>query len=319
MRVLLLALVLSLANCGIIELDADNFVQNVKDGEVWAVAFYSPTCGFCKMIEPEWERFAQEVDEDELPLTVARINVKDSPELSKEHNVGRLPGIKLYRDGNVYSLPNPRDGRAADEYVEWALETYEEVEQAELDRIEEEKRLQAEIDAASDLVFLDKDNFETETSEGTWLIEFYGPQCGYCKKLAPMWEELGHTVNPNSESMGFKVGKIDAHDGFTYTRMFKANPWPAIKLLKDEKVYTFPEPRNFDMEVDDYIEFAQSGWEDVPSDEVIEVEYIEAARKRIKRKKKYQAMKERKKKKAAEKKAKAAAAAAEAAKKHDEL
>jgi len=313
---LLLALLFSLSLGGIVELTEDTFLDNVKDGDVWAVAFYSPTCGFCKMIEPEWERFAAEVDEDELPITVARINVKESPGLSKEHNVGRLPGIKLYRDGEVFSLPNPRNGRPADEYVEWALETYEEVEQEEKDRIIEEDRLQAEIDEASHIVFLDEDNFETETSSGDWLIEFYGPQCGYCKKLAPMWELLGTAVNPNNESMGFKVGKMDAHAGFKFTRMFKANPWPAIKLLKDEKVYTFPEPRNFDMELDDYIEFAQSGWEDVPTDEVIEVDYIQAAKKRIARKAKYQAMKDRKKKKAADKAAKAAKEAKDG---HDEL
>lgn len=280
------------------------------------LTFFSPTCGFCKMIEPQWEKFMQEVEEDELPMNVAKVNVKDSPGMSKEHDVGRLPGIKLYRDDKVYTLPNPRDGRSPDEYVEWALETYEEVEEEEAQRVLDEIAEQERIDAESSLVFLDEDNFETKTSEGVWLIEFYGPQCGYCKKLAPTWEELGHAVNPNNESMGFMVAKVDAHAGFKFTRLFKANPWPALKLLRDEKVYTFPEPRNFDMELDDYIEFAQSGWEDVPSDEVIEVDYIQAARKRIARKKKYQAMKEKKKKKAAEKAAKEAAAKAA---KHEEL
>lgn len=302
---LLLSLILGLSNGEMVELSADNFEENVLDGEVWAVNFFSPTCGFCKMVEPAWQKFADEVDEDELPLTVAKINVKDNPDFSKEHKVGRLPGIKLYRDGKIYTLPNPRDSRSPDEYIEWALDLYEEIEQEELDRIEEEKRKQAEIDAASSLVFLDEDNFEIETSEGVWLIEFYGPQCGYCKKLAPTWEELGHAVNPNNESMGFVVGKIDAHAGFKFTRIFEANPWPAIKLLRDEKVYTFPEPRNFDMEIDDYIEFAQSGWEDVPADEVISVDYIQAAKKRKARKAKYAAMKAKKKKKAAEKAAKA--------------
>jgi len=310
MKLLIFALVAAFAYGEMVELEQDNFLENVKDGGVWAVNFYSPTCGFCKMIEPEWQKFADEVDEDELPITVSRINVKDSPGLSKEHEVGRLPGIKLYRDGGIFTLPNPRDGRRADEYIEWALETFEEVEEEEKQRIEEEKRLQAEIDAASHIVFLDEDNFETHTANGVWLIEFYGPECGYCKKLAPTWEELGHLVNPQNDSFGFFVAKIDAHAGFKFTRTFKANPWPAIKLLKDEKVYTFPEPRNFDMELDDYVEFAQSGYEDIPTDEVIEVDYIEAARKRLARKEKYRKMKEAKKKKKEE---------AAKSKKHDEL
>jgi len=322
---LTLLFVASVAFGKIIDLNADNFLKKVKDGEVWAVNFYSPTCGFCKMVEPGWEKFAKEVEEDELPVNVARINVKDNPGISKEHNVGRLPGIKLYRDGKVYTLPSPRDSRTTDQYIEWSLETYEQVEAAEKQRVLDEKKRQAEIDAASSLVFLDEDNFETTTSEGVWLIEFYGPQCGYCKKLAPTWEKLGHTVNPNNASMGFFVAKIDAHAGFKFTRMFKANPWPSIKLLRDEKVYTFPEPRNFDMEIDDYIEFAQSGWEDIPADEVFSVDYIKAARKRLARKKKYAAMKARRQKKAAEAKAKKEAEAKKKAeaeaknKKHAEL
>lgn len=312
MGLLLVLLLLPNVFAEMIELTQENFLENVKNGEVWAVNFYSPTCGFCKMIEPQWQKFSDEVDEDELPMNVAKVNVKDSPGMSKEHEVGRLPGIKLYREDNVYTLPNPRDGRNPDEYVEWALETYEEVEEEEAQRVLDEIAEQERIDSISSLVHLDEDNFETYTSEGVWLIEFYGPQCGYCKKLAPTWEELGHAVNPNNESMGFFVGKVDAHAGFKFTRMFKANPWPALKLLRDEKVYTFPEPRNFDMELDDYIEFAQSGWEDVPSDEVIEVDYIQAARKRAARKRKYQAMKEKKKAKAAAKEAAKAA-------KHEEL
>jgi len=317
MAFLIFPFVLYFAFGGVVELYEENFLKNVKDGDVWAVNFYSPTCGFCKMVEAEWAKFAEEVEEDELPLTVARINVKESPGMTKTYNVGRLPGIKLYRDGKEYTLPRPRDGRGADEYIEWALDTYEEVEEEERQRVIDEERKQAEIDAASSLVFLDEENFETTTSSGDWLIEFYGPQCGYCKKLAPTWEILGHTVNPENKSFGFFVAKVDAHAGFKFTRMFKANPWPAIKFLKDEKVYTFPEPRNFDMEVDDYIEFAQSGWEDIPQDEIIEVDYIESARKRLARKEKYKKMKEARKAKAAA--AKAAKEKKEAEKKHDEL
>jgi len=289
----------------VIELTAENFKEKTATGN-WLIEFYGPTCGFCKMIEPTWEKLAKEVQDDELPINIAKLNIREARDLSQEFKIGKLPGIKLLREDEdgPFTLPNARQTRSVDEYLEYALEYYAEIEAEENERIAEEIRKEEELDAASKVVWLNADNFEELTSEGDWLIEFYGPKCGYCKKLRPKWDELGAYVNED-ESMGFKVAKIDAAENFTYTRQFKANPWPAIKLLKDGQVYTFPEPRNMELELDEYVNFSQGGWESVPEDEIVVPEYIEEARKRSERRNKYAKMK--------------AAKAAKKADKHDEL
>lgn len=279
----------------VVELTTENFEEKTKEGN-WLIEFYGPTCGFCKMLEPTWEKLAKEVHDDELPLNVAKVNIREARDLSRKFEIGKLPGIKLLRDDedDVFTLPNARHTRSIDEYLEYALEFYAEIEAEERERVEEEKRKEAEMDAASKVVWLTGDDFEEVTAEGDWLIEFYGPKCGYCKRLRPKWDELGAYVNED-DSMGFKVAKIDAAENFTYTRQFKANPWPAIKLLKGGKAYTFPEPRNMDLELDAYVEFAQGGWESIPEDEVIIPDYIEEARKRAERRAKYSKMKAAKK------------------------
>jgi thioredoxin-like negative regulator of GroEL len=59
-------------------------------------------------------------------------------------------------------------------------------------------------DPNSDVVVLGDTTFAEKTKTGDWLIEFYAPWCGHCKKLAPTWEELATKSKGN-----FNVGKVD--------------------------------------------------------------------------------------------------------------
>lgn len=48
----------------------------------------------------------------------------------------------------------------------------------------------------SDVIILTNENFEhltqasTGATTGDWLVEFYAPWCGHCKKLAPVYETI---------------------------------------------------------------------------------------------------------------------------------
>lgn len=48
-------------------------------------------------------------------------------------------------------------------------------------------------------------SFADAVSEGVWLLEFYAPWCGHCKRLEPIYEEVATLLQGDVH-----VGKVDA-------------------------------------------------------------------------------------------------------------
>ncbi|XP_062841420.1 protein disulfide-isomerase TMX3 [Trichomycterus rosablanca] len=94
------------------------------------------------------------------------------------------------------------------------------------------------------------DTFKDNRMDDVWLVDFYAPWCGYCKKLEPIWHEVGAELRNSGSPV--RVGKMD---GTAYTGVaseFGVRGYPTIKLLKGELAYNYKGPRT----KDDIIEFA---------------------------------------------------------------
>lgn len=70
---------------------------------------------------------------------------------------------------------------------------------------------------------LNPDNFDVLTSEGEWMLEFYAPWCGHCKKLAPIWEQSAEQLRGQ-----VNFGKIDAAQFRSIGSRFGVNGYPTI-------------------------------------------------------------------------------------------
>merc|ERR1719424_82173 len=94
-------------------------------------------------------------------ISVAKFNVRSDREISKKHKIGKLPGMVLLVDGEMYPVPNPRKARSVTDFINFAATDYEAVVQAEKDRVVEEKRKLDEMEAKSNVVKLDYYQMET--------------------------------------------------------------------------------------------------------------------------------------------------------------
>jgi thiol-disulfide isomerase/thioredoxin len=55
------------------------------------------------------------------------------------------------------------------------------------------------------VVELTADNFDTITSEGDWIVEFYAPWCIHCQRLAPHLEKAAAQL---AGTRGAFVGRV---------------------------------------------------------------------------------------------------------------
>jgi thioredoxin domain-containing protein 10 len=79
------------------------------------------------------------------------------------------------------------------------------------------------------------------------LIEFYAPWCGHCKKLEPVYEEVGKYYSNSN----INVVKVDATKYTKSASNFDVRGYPTIKFVSTSIAYTF----NGDRKAADIIDF----------------------------------------------------------------
>lgn len=118
---------------------------------------------------------------------------------------------------------------------------------------------------ASEVVILDSSNFEhltqasTGSTTGDWLVKFYAPWCGHCKKMEPMYEELAQKLKGE-----VNVAKVDVPANRDLGTRFEIKGFPTLKFFSKGKVYTYKGKRT----VDDIIEFVKGDYMIQTSEEV---------------------------------------------------
>jgi len=244
----------------VVILSDDDFNAKTKSG-TWFVKFYAPWCGHCKRLAPTWEQLATATKGS---ANIAKVDCTQHKSTCQRFGVRGYPTLKLIKDGQVYAYSGQRTVDAFKRFLDGGYTSAQKSDFPSGGAAAAPKP-QAKKDGPSDVVVLTDADIASKTAEGTWLVEFYAPWCGHCKRLAPTWEELATAAKGK-----FNVAKVDATVEKAAMKAFGVRGFPTIKLLKDGKVYSYKGQRT----VDAFTEFVEGGYE---SAEVTDSPYVGAA------------------------------------------
>ena len=82
-----------------VELTKENFQSFLDEHEMAFIDLYAPWCVWCQRLHPTWEKFAEEVEDEEMPIGVGKVDCVQQAELCREQRVMAFPTLRWYSQG----------------------------------------------------------------------------------------------------------------------------------------------------------------------------------------------------------------------------
>jgi len=209
------------APSAVVTLTADNFEEQVGDENLWFVEFYAPWCGHCKSLAPHWEKAATKLD-GRMKLGAVDATVEDA--LGKQFGVTGFPTIKVFTAGSL-EAEDYNGGRTTETII---AEANKLLGTAGSDNAEEEEAEEDDGEPSAVVVLTDASFAEATATDDLWLIEFFAPWCGHCKKLAPEWKKASVELDGI-----VKIATVDATVNTAIANKYEVKSYPTIKYFSE--------------------------------------------------------------------------------------
>ncbi|PVU93834.1 hypothetical protein BB561_003004 [Smittium simulii] len=183
-------------------LDQHNFHSSISTG-VWVVAFLDAP--FDDSVNSELKNELFKTNDawngDSAPLSktlknvsFGAVNCKDSPSVcfSKNSELNTYPTLISFLDGvNYKTKTDAINYESISSFVELAASKYN-------------------LESAANII-LDSNNFQKLVGipDSIWIVKFHSPNCGWCRRLAPIWTRFSNTHAKKARSNGLFFGEVN--------------------------------------------------------------------------------------------------------------
>uniref|UniRef100_A0A0C9QN65 protein disulfide-isomerase n=1 Tax=Wollemia nobilis TaxID=56998 RepID=A0A0C9QN65_9CONI len=213
-------------------LSPSNFKSKVLNSDrVVLVEFFAPWCGHCQALTPIWEKTASILKGF---VTVAALDADAHKSLAQEYGIKGFPTIKVFVPGKP---PVDYQGaRDAKPIAEFAIQQLKAVVKDRLHGNTGSSK-KSESSSSSASVELTSSNFDDLVlkSRDLWLVEFYAPWCGHCKKLAPEWKKASNNLKGK-----VTLGHVNCDSEKSLMSRFSVQGFPTILVFGADKESPVP-------------------------------------------------------------------------------
>ncbi|KAM3720346.1 Protein disulfide-isomerase TMX3 [Dirofilaria immitis] len=92
------------------------------------------------------------------------------------------------------------------------------------------------------------DKFLQVKNDGLWFVDFYAPWCAHCKRLAPVWEHVGHALADRQSLV--RVAKLDCTRYTNTASTLNIRGYPTIIFFRNGKEMVYEGERKKDAIID---------------------------------------------------------------------
>ncbi|KAF9417659.1 protein disulfide-isomerase precursor [Podila epigama] len=191
------------------------------------IEFYAPWCGFCKQLAPIYDEIGSLYKGSDIVIAKIDATANDLPP-SVPFHVDGYPTIKFRKAGSKDYI-DYKGERSKEGFVSFLAKNAANKVDVGVEIKLKSEAIPESNDGPVTVVVANsyKDIVEDETKDV--LVEFYAPWCGFCKMLAPIYEEVG-SLYKGSDII---IAKFDATaNELPHTLPFQVDGYPTIKFRK---------------------------------------------------------------------------------------
>merc|ERR1719309_1051065 len=100
------------------ELTAENFSNSIENNKYVLVNFYSPSCGHCEALAPEYFKAAEQLSSDGSDIKLAMVDATKETKLADEYGIDGYPTLKFFVEGKQIEY---QGGRQAEQIMSWVV------------------------------------------------------------------------------------------------------------------------------------------------------------------------------------------------------